>query len=242
MKTIYGISKNEVEKCEYDINYFIEKYINLHDDHNNIDPNFGLFDSQTKIINSLNRNKVLIAKSRLTGVSSLLLAYALHSILFNEGQSVFVVVPSICNFHSDRVINMYNGLPFFLKLRRMHSDGKNTLYLQNDSFIQVIDQNKFNRIEHAMADAIYIFDEYNHMDVEKSIEHMHVKQLILSATPPLNTKMQTLWTSSRLGYSPFYSLIVNWKDTPLITEKRREKMNSVLGRKIASCECCDDLI
>lgn len=98
---------NEYIKCENNINYFIENYCTLENN-----KKIQLKNYQKKILLNLSTYKLnAIATCRQIGITFLLNAITLHSLIFCKNYSVLFI-----NNKLDKFKNMYINLPFFLKI------------------------------------------------------------------------------------------------------------------------------
>ena len=107
----------ELERCKVDPVYFIKKYVNVTHPIKGIIP-FELYNFQERIVTEIDSHRFnIIRKFRQAGVTTIMCAYSLWTIIFNDSKNVMVV--SIGDREStaflERVYNMYVDLPTWLK-------------------------------------------------------------------------------------------------------------------------------
>jgi hypothetical protein len=118
---LYTFTTQEAEeyyKCERDILYFAEQYCKT------FDPLLGerrkivLRDFQSKLLKSLQDERFNIAMtSRQVGLTLIESIWLLHNLIFSNAKTILVMDEKlmISREKMDKVVEMYRGLPFFMK-------------------------------------------------------------------------------------------------------------------------------
>lgn len=121
----------EFKKCKEDPVYFINNYVKLCE----LLPPIKLYDYQEDLIRHYHKNQFSICKApRQCGKSLTEIAYALHHMLFNEGQTVglFSINPTAARYMLIRLKEMYLNLPQWMRMEVIISSN-NRFELENGS-------------------------------------------------------------------------------------------------------------
>lgn len=157
-KDLKDIIKEEYKKCAEDSLYFIKKYVKITHQKRGTIP-FNLFPFQENALKSFHDNKFnIILKARQMGISTLVAAHSLWTMLFHENKNILVI--SLTQDTAKEVVTKakfaYDNLPSWLKLPVIE-DNKLSLKLNNGSLIKAASTTSKSGV--SLSNSILIIDE-----------------------------------------------------------------------------------
>ena len=126
----------ELEKCINDPKYFITKFINIVTIDKGLVP-FEMYEFQEKMVDTFHNNRFTICKlPRQSGKSTIIIAYLLHYVLFNENVNVAILAnkSSTARDLLGRLQLAYEHMPKWMQQGVMNRN-KGSLELENGSKI-----------------------------------------------------------------------------------------------------------
>ncbi len=217
----------ELSKCEQSQVYFTNKYCQIKDDDGQW-VLFRLWLDQAQAMRDFSVNKKVVAlKARQIGMTWLALAYALHLMIFNPG--ITVLLFSLREKEAIEILNrlkeMYNHLPDWLKFQNGKTDGNKTSFeLPNDSRALAFPSGTGDSYTAKLA----IIDEADliGMDLGRMINSVQPTieaggQLILiskSNKEVTDSPFKRIYRAARNGESDWKSIFLSWKSRPNRTQ------------------------
>lgn len=136
VKNLRDVIKEEYKKCLLDPMYFMKKYVKIQHQTRGIIP-FELYPFQEKTLQEfINHDRNIVLKSRQMGISTLVAAYSLWTMIFNPGKNVLIL--STKQDTSKEIISKVklanNNLPSWLKIQTTE-DNRLSIKFKNESRI-----------------------------------------------------------------------------------------------------------
>lgn len=221
----------EIARC-YDIEYFIEKYIDI-----------NLFEHQKNIIKLFKENRFsIVLKARQTGVDTILMILFLHHLLFNNDKVISLI--GIKNISSKEKIKIfkryYKKLPFFLQKGIV---SWNELNVKLDNGGRIIVNSSIDNVGYGI-DILHIdeLSRFNPTLFERfeslipSITCRKDSKIIISSTPNGYNKFYDMVSNSERDENhplknTYKTLRVYWNDVPNRGEEWKKKQISLIGGK-----------
>jgi hypothetical protein len=237
--------KEEKDRCSKDPAYFICKYITVTHPVKGRIP-FELYNFQRKILDAIQGNRFnLLRKFRQAGCTTLMCAYTLWYIIFHKNKTVMVV--SIGDREStlflDRVKEMYNGLPNFLKPQTL-VENKHDIRLSTGSKIraQPAGAGRSESVSFLVVDeAAFIEDLPKFWKAVFPTISTGGNAILLSTVNGMSNLYYELWRDAKLNKNSFNAIQIHWREHPEYNTPEWEKtMRDNLGprawRQEIECE------
>jgi len=236
----------EFNRCAEDPVYFIKNYIKIIHPVRGQVP-FDLYKFQNRIVREINDNRFnIIKKFRQAGVTTIMCAYSLWFIIFNEKKNVMVV--SIGDRESTsflrRVVEMYDELPSWLK-PGVHERNKHNLVLETGSRIrsQPAGAGRGESVSLLIVDeAAFIADMQEFWAAMYPTLSTGGNAVLLSTVNGMSNLYYEIYKGAERGENGFNVIDIFWREHPEYTEKWAEEMRPALGDRMWSQEYeCDFL-
>lgn len=241
---------NEYKKCALDPVYFIKKYVKIQTQDSGIVP-FDLFDFQEKMLENINNNdRIIILKSRQMGISTLIAAYTLWMMLFNDGKNILVV--SIKETTAKEIVSKIKlaneKLPSFLKIQAIEYN-KHSIKLENNSMVLAV--SSASDSARSFSASFIIFDEAAFIpeiedlwtSAQPTLSTVNKGKAIILSTPcGVGGFFHTTWVNAEKKKNGFFTIILPWNLRPDRDKKWKEKQVKELGIRLFGQEYdCDFL-
>tara|TARA_R100000458_G_scaffold1977_4_gene1664 strand:- start:11439 stop:12926 length:1488 start_codon:yes stop_codon:yes gene_type:complete len=236
----------EFNKCADDPVHFIKNYIKIIHPLRGQVP-FDLYNFQTRIVNEIDSHRFnIIKKFRQAGVTTIMCAYALWFIIFQEKKNVMVV--SIGDRESTsflgRVVDMYDELPSWLK-PGVREKNKHNLVLNTASRIrsQPAGAGRGESVSLLIVDeAAFIPDMAEFWAAMYPTLSTGGNAVLLSTVNGMSNLYYEIYKGAERGENTFNVIDIFWREHPEYTEKWAEEMRPALGDRMWSQEYeCDFL-
>lgn len=235
--------KAELIKCYQDPEHFIRNYCYIKHPLKGM-LLFSLYDFQVKILGQLSKDQnIIILKSRQLGISTLVSAYSLWEMVFNENR---VILSLATDRHTatnliDKIKYMYDHLPKWMAVPSV-TKNKSTLELKNGS--KVVCKSSNPDSARSEAASILVFDE------AAFIENM--EDTFTAAQPTLSTGGRCIalstpngkgnwfhqtWVKAEASENTFLPIPLDYKVHPEFDDEWRKRQDKDLGEKRAAQEC-----
>lgn len=213
----------EYMKCSQDPVYFIKKYVKIVNLNEGLVP-FELYDFQERFVNIIHSNRFVISKfPRQSGKSTTVIAYILHTVLFNPDQNVAILANKLATAREllHRLKLAYEYLPHWIQ-QGVRSWNKGSIELENNSKIlasatssSAVRGNSFNLI--LLDEFAYV--PYNIADeffssVYPTISSGTNTKVIIVSTPKGMNMYYKLWTDAVNGRNEYVPVEVFWDEVP----------------------------
>jgi len=218
--------------CSQDPVYFIKNYVKIVNLNDGLVP-FELYDFQEKFVNTIHKNRFTISKfPRQSGKSTTVIAYILHTVLFNPNQNVAILANKLATAREllHRLKLAYEYLPKWIQ-QGVLSWNKGSIELENGSKIlaaatssSAVRGNSFNLIlldEFAYV-PFNIADEF-FSSVYPTISSGKNTKVIIVSTPKGMNMYYKLWTDSVNGRNEYVPVEVFWDEVPGRDEAWKEQ-------------------
>jgi hypothetical protein len=250
-KSIKEIIRNELDKCRKDIVYFIRKYVFIQHPQRGRIP-FNLYPFQEavlKLLTNYDYNDIIL-KSRQLGISTLVSALALWTMLFNENKMVLVLATKQDTAKNllSKVIYAYDNLPSWLKLKAKEKN-KLSLKLSNGSYIIAVSAASDSARTYAAS--LLLIDEAAFIDdIEETYASAQQtlatggKSIVLSTPNGTTNWFCDKFEEAEENFpkSTFRPIRLKWNVHPERTQAWRDQQTLDLGPKMAAQECDCDFI
>ena len=246
--TLRDAIKEETLRCMADPVYFMRKYCKIQHPHRGTIP-FDLYPFQEETLKRFHLDKyLLILKSRQLGITTLVAAYTLWMMLFNEDKNVLVI--SIKQEISKEIITKIrhanDHLPSWLKKKEVTNNAL-SLRLANGSMVAATSSAKDAGRSKALS--LLILDEAAFIDDAEEIWTSAYNTLstggraiVLSTPNGVGNWFHRMWVGAEKKKNDFKTLSLKWNLHPERDQAWREEQTKQLGAKGASQECdCDFL-
>jgi intein/homing endonuclease len=231
-------------RCASDVVYFMKKYVKIqHQDRGII--LFDTFEFQEDALSQLQENdRVIILKSRQMGISTLMAAYSLWMMTFNEGKNILVL--SIKQDTAKEVVTKvklaWENLPSWLKLEAIEKPAL-SLKLKNNSRIMAASSD--SDAARSFSASILIMDEAAFIDnaqdvwtaAQQTLAATKGIAVILSTPNGVGNFFHQLWIDSERKENSFHRIKLPWHLHPERDQSWRDKQTKELGIKKAAQEC-----
>lgn len=245
----------EIKKCKEDLVYFINNYVKISE----YFPPIKLYDYQEDLIRHYHKNQFSICKApRQCGKSFTAIAYALHHMLFNEGQTVglFSIRPTTARSMLIRLKEMYLNLPTWMRME-VTIFNNNRFELENGSIIYAESVSpvylKGLNLNLTIMDELAFVDQ----DVAKYFINAMMpvifsgknSKLIICSTPSYAYRLKEienengeteiirernifydLWYKAHRGVNAIRPFEIFWKQMPGKDEKWKEEQIKMIGK------------
>ncbi len=138
-KTLKDVIKDEYKRCLVEPMYFMKKYVKIQHQTRGIIP-FELYPFQEETLQDfIDHDRNIVLKSRQMGISTLVSAYALWTMIFNPGKNV-LILSTVQNTSKEIVSKIRlanNNLPSWLKVPTVE-DNRLSLKFCTISVIQLL--------------------------------------------------------------------------------------------------------
>lgn len=237
-------------KCCADLVYFMKKYVKIqHQDRGII--NFDTYPFQDKVLNELQtHDRTIILKSRQMGISTLVAAYSLWMMTFNEGKNILVL--SIKQDTAKEVVTKvklaWENLPSWLRLEALEKPAL-SLKLKNNS--RILAASSDSDAARSFSASILILDEAAFIDnaekvwtaAQQTLANVQGGKAIVLSTPNgVGQFFHQLWVDAELGKNGFNPIRLPWNLHPERDQEWRDKQTKELGEKRAAQECDTDFL
>jgi len=222
---------NEYKKCETDVVYFVEKYLNI-----------KLYPWQRGMLWNYQRNDHFIVNAcRQSGKTLILKYFAIWYAMFHDNKTIGFMSPnSLCNDSvNDHIRSILDG--FEVEVDKM---SKSQIILKNNSTIDFMSATQSLYAPCGRAYDLFIFDEpafYRSYEpitaILPTLSRGGAKVLLASTKNKEDDFFYSLYKDSKNSYSIWKSMSVNWWDFPEFQETKYRKM---LGEEIFNREYLSD--
>lgn len=222
----------EYMKCSQDPVYFIKKYVKIVNLNEGLVP-FELYDFQERFVNTMHSNRFVISKfPRQSGKSTTVIAYILHTVLFNPDQNVAILANKLATAREllHRLKLAYEYLPHWIQ-QGVRSWNKGSIELENNSKIlasatssSAVRGSSFNMIlldEFAYV-PFNIADEF-FSSVYPTISSGKNTKVIVVSTPKGMNLYYKMWTDAVNGRNEYVPVEVFWDEVPGRDEAWKEQ-------------------
>jgi hypothetical protein len=200
-QSLKDIIKSEYTKCAGDPVYFMKKYVKIqHPIRGTI--SFNLFPFQEKTLTDFHQHDFnIVLKSRQMGISTLVAAYSLWMMLFQEDKNILVIskTQEVAKEIVSKVRFANDNLPSWLK-RKALDNNKLSLKLSNGSRILAV--SSASDAGRSFALSLLIIDEAAFID--------KIDEIWTAAYPTLSTGGRAIILSTPNGVGNFFHRM--WKD------------------------------
>lgn len=240
--------RDETKRCMEDPVYFMRKYVKIQHPHKGTIP-FDLYPFQESTLKSFHDYRYLmILKSRQLGITTLVAAYSLWMMIFNEDKNILVI--SIKQEISKEIITKVRfaneHLPSWLKVKETTNNFL-SLRLANGSMVAATSSAKDAGRSKALS--LLILDEAAFIDDAEEIWRSAYNTLstggraiILSTPNGVGNWFHRMWVGAEKKKNDFYTLSLKWNLHPERNQEWRDEQTKQLGVRGASQECdCDFL-
>jgi len=226
---------DELEKCAEDPIHFIRNYVYISHPIKGIIP-FDLYRFQERIVTDVNDNRFAIVKKfRQAGVTTIMAAYALWTIIFEEHKNIIVV--SIGDREAKaflaRVTEMYDSLPKWLRPNEMERN-KSTLMLSTKSRIksQPAGAGRGESASMLIVDEAAFIDNMREfwMAVYPTISTGGSAFLISTVNGTANLYYE-IYRDAALKKNNFHVCDIHWKEHPEYTEEWSKVIRPNIGER-----------
>jgi len=220
---------NEFIKCRDDIVYFISSYCKIVTLDNGLQL-FAPFEYQKKMVKAFHENRFIVnLLPRQMGKSTIVAAYLLHYVLFNENKLVGLLANKAATSREIllRIKRMYENLPFWLQ-QGVTEWNKGTIILGNGSSIMAAATSS-DSIRGFSFNVIYL-DEFAHVEQQLQfwestypvISSGDNSKVIITSTPRGMELFYKIYTEAEQGINDFVPIKVHWSEHPKRDEKWKE--------------------
>lgn len=234
---------NEYIKCQNDIVYFIKNYCKII----SLDEGLVLFelrDYQERMIRAYDSNRFNITlTSRQIGKTTVVAAYLIHYLIFNEQKSVAILANKAATSREilSRVKRMLEGLPFFLQ-PGVKEYNKGSVEFGNGSKV-LASATSSDSIRGFTFNLVYL-DEFAFVEGADDfytstypvISSGKDTKIIITSTPNGMNLFYKLWMDGKNGENEFNCVRVDWWEIPHYDEAWKEMTIRNIGEKKFSQE------
>ena len=222
----------ELQKCISDPKYFILNFINIVTIDKGLVP-FKMYKFQEKMVDTFHNNRFTICKlPRQSGKSTIIIAYLLHYVLFNENKNVAILAnkSSTARDLLGRLQLAYEHLPKWMQQGVMNWN-KGSLELENGSKIvaaatsssairggsfNIIFLDEFAYIPNNIADEFF-------SSVYPTISSGKSSKIMMVSTPHGMNMFYKIWTDAVNKNNTYIPIEVSWREVPGRDEKWKEE-------------------
>lgn len=175
-KTLKDVIKEEYKKCLVDQMYFMKKYVKIQHQTRGIIP-FELYPFQEETLqNFIDNDRNIVLKSRQMGISTLVSAYALWTMIFNPGKNV-LILSTVQNTSKEIVSKIRlanNHLPSWLKVPTVE-DNRLSLKFKNES--RVLAASSAADSARGFSSYLLVMDECLGEETKIKIRNKHTQEI-----------------------------------------------------------------
>lgn len=215
---------------------------------------FHLYPFQEEVLADFHSHRfVIVNKSRQMGLSTLVAAHALHSMLFKDGFKVLVIATKqdVAKNLVHKVKVMHRNLPVFLR-QKVIDDNKLELSFDNGSSIKAVSSSPDAGRSEALS--LLILDEYAHIDYATEIWTAARSTLatggnavVLSTPNGVGNQFHKMWVQAtegvvEEGLEAFHPIELMWDLHPERDETFEKIERTQLGERAFAQEYACDFI
>ena len=222
----------ELSKCIEDPKYFITNFINIVTIDRGLVP-FEMYEFQERMVDTFHNNRFTICKlPRQSGKSTIIIAYLLHYVLFNENVNVAILAnkSSTARDLLGRLQLAYEHMPKWMQQGVMNWN-KGSLELENGSKIvaaatsssairggsfNVIFLDEFAYIPNNIADEFF-------SSVYPTISSGKSSKIMMVSTPHGMNMFYKIWTDAVNKNNTYIPIEVHWSEVPGRDEKWKQE-------------------
>lgn len=222
----------ELAKCANDINYFCNNYMKIV----NVDKglmNFQTYPFQSKIINSVQKNRFTICKMpRQSGKTTVMTALILHFALFNESFNVAVLANKAATAREilHRIQLAFEYLPHWMQ-QGIVEWNKGNLELENGSKI-LAGATSSGSVRGGSFNLIYL-DEFAFVPAHQQTEFFastyptissgNTTRVMITSTPKGMNLFYKIWVDAIEARNEYEAIEVHWSEVPGRDEEWKEQ-------------------
>jgi len=242
-KTLKDVIKEEYKKCLVDPMYFMKKYVKIQHQTRGIIP-FELYPFQEETLqNFIDNDRNIVLKSRQMGISTLVSAYALWTMIFNPGKNV-LILSTVQNTSKEIVSKIRlanNNLPSWLKVPTVE-DNRLSLKFKNES--RVLAASSAADSSRGFSSYLLVMDECgfieNAEEVWTSAQQTMAtggRAILLSTPNGVGNFFHQMWVDAEAKKNTFNTIRLKWNLHPERDQSWRNRQTDELGQKRSSQEC-----
>lgn len=239
---------NEYIKCSQDPAYFAERYVKIITLDHGLQ-NIKLYPFQKDSIKKINDNRMVIVKAgRQVGKTTMVVAYLLWYVLFNEDKLVAILANKAKTAREilSRLKIAYEELPKWLQ-QGVRTWNKGDIELENNSRV-LADSTASSAIRGFSISLLYL-DEFAFVpnniaeefftSVYPTITSGTSSKILISSTPNGMNHYYKMWNEAVEGKNGFVHIEANWRQVPGRTQEWAENQRKVLGdeKYLQEMEC-----
>jgi hypothetical protein len=175
-KTLKDIIKDEYKKCLVEPMYFMKKYVKIQHQTRGIIP-FELYPFQEDTLQDfIDHDRNIVLKSRQMGISTLVSAYALWTMIFHPGKNV-LILSTVQNTSKEIVSKIRlanNSLPSWLKVPTVE-DNRLSLKFKNES--RVLAASSAADSARGFSSYLLVMDECLGEETKIKIRNKHTQEI-----------------------------------------------------------------
>lgn len=247
--SVKKLAEQEFIRCAVDIIHFFKKYAKIqHPKRGKI--LFDLYPFQEDTLRAFIDNRFnIILKSRQMGISTLVAAYALHCMLFNDDFRILVIATKqeVAKNLVEKVQMMYKFLPDFLKQGiSIVNNNKLSISFSNGSSIKAVasspDAARSEALSLLIIDECAFIPDIDDIWASAQMTLATGGNAIVLSTPNGTNKFYELWQRADAGdvedgLDKFNPIKLPWYLHPERDTKWRAQQDVLLGKRLASQEC-----
>lgn len=247
-KTVKELIQDEYIRCVSDPVHFMSKYCYVQHPIRGKIP-FILYPFQKDALYKLRDNDYnIILKSRQLGISTLVAAYSLWMMMFNNDKNILVIATKqdVAKNLVTKVRIMHQNLPSWLK-NQCIEDNKLSLRFKNGSQIKAIssspDAGRSEALSLLVLDEAAFIDNIN--EIWASAQQTLAtggRAIVLSTPNGIGGFFHKTWVDAEAGENNFVTTKLDWRVHPERDDEWRKNQDIILGEKIAAQECDADFI
>jgi hypothetical protein len=245
------ISEDQVRefyKCSQDPIYFAENYVKVITlDHGFVQ--IKLYPFQRQAITDINDNRRVIVKAgRQVGKTTMVVAYILWYILFNEDKFVAILANKAPTAREilNRIKIAYEALPLWLQ-QGVRTWNKGDIELENNC--RVMATSTASSAIRGYSISLLYLDEFAFVptniaeefftSVYPTISSGTTSKILISSTPNGMNHYYKMWTEAVDGQNGFMHIEANWRQIPGRDQKWADEQRRVLGEQkyLQEMEC-----
>jgi len=242
-KNLREVIKEEYKKCFLEPMYFMKKYVKIQHQTRGIIP-FELYPFQENTLDDFIKNdRNIVLKSRQMGISTLVSAYALWTMIFNPGKNVLILstVQSTSKEIVSKIRLANNNLPSWLKVPTVE-DNRLSLKLKNES--RVLAASSAADSSRGFSAYLLVMDECafieNAEEVWTSAQQTMAtggRAILLSTPNGVGNLFHKMWVDAEAKRNSFNTINLKWSLHPERDQLWRDRQTAELGMKRAAQEC-----
>ena len=238
----------EFYKCSQDPIYFAENYVKVITlDHGFVQ--IKLYPFQRQAITDINDNRRVIVKAgRQVGKTTMVVAYILWYILFNQDKFVAILANKAPTAREilNRIKIAYEALPLWLQ-QGVRTWNKGDIELENNC--RVMATSTASSAIRGYSISLLYLDEFAFVptniaeefftSVYPTISSGTTSKILISSTPNGMNHYYKMWTEAVDGHNGFMHIEANWRQIPGRDQKWADEQRRVLGEQkyLQEMEC-----